>query len=120
MIYLTLINSIVIIFILFKNKTLTLSIRRDETTWGKILTGYDVWFCKFYFRIPIRNKRKTELREDVNRMISLYDHQGKLQALSAMFSWLKTWDEVYQFEKDYLVVDRKIVENLVSNFKPKK
>lgn len=52
-------------------------------------------------------------------MIALYDSKNKLQALSAKFSWLSTWEEVKQFEKDYSVVDRKIVENLVANFKYK-
>ena len=30
----------------------------------KVSVGYDVWVQKAYFRIPIRNKRKTELSED--------------------------------------------------------
>lgn len=35
--------------------------------------------------------------------------------------WLKekVWEEVRQFEKDYSIVDRKIVEKLVSSFIPK-
>ena len=53
-------------------------------------------------------------------MIATYSQQNKLQTLSAKFSWLKTWKEVRQFEKDYSVVDRKIVANLVTNFVPKK
>ena len=72
-----------------------------------------------HLSISLRNKRKVELEEEVNRMISKYSHQAKLQHLSATFSWLKTWEQVRQFEKDYSVVDRKIVENLVANFKPK-
>ena len=69
--------------------------------------------------IPIKNKKKVEKEEEINRMIATYSQQNKLQTLSAKFSWLKTWDEVRQFEKDYTVVDRKIVANLVTNFVPK-
>lgn len=119
MILLTILNTIAILVIFFKLKIITVTIRKDETFWNKILIGYDVWIQKVYFRIPIRNKRKTELAEEVNRMIALDSQQNKRQTLSAKFSWLKTWDEVRQFEKDYSVVDRKIVERLVTNFVPK-
>jgi hypothetical protein len=119
MILLTILNTIAILVIFFKLEIIKVTIRRDETTWNKTLMGYDVWVQKFYFRIPIRNKRKTELSEEVNRMIATYSQQDKLQRLSAMFSWLKTWEQVRQFEKDYSVVDRKIVERLVTNFVPK-
>lgn len=52
-------------------------------------------------------------------MISLSE-QNRLQSLTAKFSWLKTREQVMQFEKDYLVVDREIVERLVRDFTPKK
>lgn len=95
------------------------TIRRDETFRNQTLTGYDVWVHNFHFRIPIRNKRKTEVSEEVERIIALDSHQNKIQVLSAKFFWLKTWDEVRQFEKDYSVVDRKIVERLVAGFVPR-
>jgi len=119
MILLTILNTIAILVIFFKLKIIKVTIRRDETFWNKTLMGYDVWVQKFYFRIPIRNKRKTELSEEVHRMIAKESQQSKLQTLSAKFSWLKTWEEVRQFEKDYSVVDRKIVERLVAGFVPK-
>jgi hypothetical protein len=119
MILLTILNTIAILVIFFKLGIIKVTIRRDETFWNKTLMGYDVWVQKVYFRIPIRNKRKTELSEEVHRMIAKYDNQSKLQALSAKFSWLKTWEQVKQFEKDYSVVDRKIVERLVAGFVPK-
>ena len=50
-------------------------------------------------------------------MIAKYSDQQKRQTLSAKFSWLKTTEEVKQFEKDYSVVDRKLVADLVSGFK---
>lgn len=119
MILLTILNTIAILVIFFKLRIIKITIRRDETFWNKTLTGYDVWVQKVYFRIPIRNKRKTELSEEVQRMIAKYDNQSKLQTLSAKFSWLKTWEQVKQFEKDYSVVDRKIVERLIAGFAPK-
>ena len=119
MIFLTILNTIAILVIFFKLEIIKVNIRRDETFLDKTLMGYDVWVQKFYFRIPIRNKRKTELNEEVNRMIAYKCQQNKLQTLSAKFSWLKTWEQVRQFEKDYTVVDRKIVERLVANFVPK-
>lgn len=115
---LTILNSFGIIVLLFKLKVITVSIRRDQTTWDKILTGYEIWINEFYIRIPIRNKRKVELSEEVGRMITYSDH-GKGQTLRAKFSWLRTWKEVRQFERDYAVVDREIVENLVKGFTPK-
>ena len=130
MIILTILNTLAIVYLLLtKQARLSISVRREETTWDKTLLGYRITLWKkvneyssrgiYSIYIPRRNKRKTELEEEVNRMISKYSHQAKLQSLSAMFSWLKTWEEVRQFEKDYSVVDRKIVENLVANFKPK-
>lgn len=119
MIFLTFLNTIAILVIFFKLGIIKVTIRRDETFWNKTLMGYDVWVQKVYFRIPIRNKRKTELSEEVCRMIAKESQQSKLQTLSAKFSWLKTWEEVRQFEKDYSVVDRKIVERLVAGFVPK-
>ena len=119
MILLTILNTIAIIVIFFKLEIIKVTIRKDETFWNKTLMGYDVWVQKIYFRIPIRNKRKTELSEEVNRMIAKESQQGKFQTLSAKFSWLRNWEQVRQFEKDYSVVDRKIVERLVAGFVPK-
>jgi hypothetical protein len=119
MIILTILNTIAILVIFFKLKMIKVTISRDETFWDKTLMGYDVRVQKFCFRIPIRNKRKTELEEEVNRMIASKSQQDKLQRLSAKFSWLTTWEQVRQFEKDYSVVDRKIVERLVANFDKK-
>lgn len=120
---LTILNTLAILVIFFKLKIIEIHTYGNKTFWNKTLTGYDVWLIffgkKFYFKIPIKNHRKAELSEEVQRMIATYSQQDKLQTLSAKFSWLKTWEDVRQFEKDYSVVDRKIVERLVSEFKPK-
>ena len=88
----------------------------DETFFNGTLLGYDVWLWGSHFRIPIRNKRRTELREEVDRMLLHPDKKHIKQQLGAMFSWLETWEEVAQFEKDYSIVDRKIVQDLVAKF----
>jgi hypothetical protein len=40
--------------------------------------------------------------------------------LGAIFSWLKTLKEVRQFEKDYSIVNEKLVKDLVNGFINKK
>ncbi len=116
--FLTILNTIAIIIIFFKLELIKITIRRDETFWNKTLMGYDIWINKIHIRIPILNKRKTELKEEVDRM-KLYSDQNKIQALSAIFSWCKTYKQVRQFEKDYRSVDGTIVELLIANFIPR-
>ncbi len=116
MLIISIINSIAIVFLFYKLEIIKITVYREETFWNKTLMCYNIYIHGHHFRIPVRNKYKTELNEEINRMISLYDHQGKLQRLTAIFSWLKTLDEVKKFEKEYSVVDRKIVEKLVLNF----
>jgi hypothetical protein len=125
--YLIILNTLAIVYILiFKDAKYYFTFRKNETFINKTLLGYHLTLWRktsygatgiFSYYFPIRNRHKVETREEVERMINSYSQQNKLQSLSAKFSWLKTWKEVKQFEKDYLVVDRKIVENLVSNFK---
>jgi hypothetical protein len=125
--YLTILNTIAVIYlILVKNSKYYISVDKDETFWNKTLLGFRIYLMKktsdysassvFGFYIPIKNKRKTELQEEVNRMIAKESPSNRTQKLTAMFSWLKTIAEVKQFEKDYSVVDRVLVENLVRQF----
>lgn len=118
MIILTILNTVAIIAIFFKVKIITVTVHRNETFWNKTLIGWSIWINKLFIRIPVRNARRTELKEDVDRMIKDC-RQNKIQKLTAMFSWLKTWEEVRQFEKDYKIVDKEIVEKLVAGFVPK-
>jgi hypothetical protein len=39
------------------------------------------------------------------------ENPTKIHYLSSMFSWLKTWDDVKQFEKDYSIVDLIMLKN---------
>ena len=128
-IILTIINTLALIYLIFLKGKYYIDVRKDTTFFNNTLLAYRITLWKglskysstaiYTLVIPLKNKKKTETREEVNRMIATYSQQNKLQSLTATFSWLKTWEEVRQFEKDYSVVDRKIVENLVSNFKPK-
>lgn len=127
MIALTILNSIIIIYLLIKgNNKLHITFKKEKTTWEKTLLGYSITLWKkqeygargiYTIYIPVKKRRKVELSEEVSRLIS--DSTNRNYTLNAKFSWLKTWDEVRNFEKDFMVVDRKIVANLVANFVPK-
>ena len=115
MIYLTIINTISIIYIL-NHRNFSIS---ENKTFGNILVGYKFYYKnKQYFYFPIKNQRKEEIKHDVDRLINS-DQQKKRQALGAMFSWLKTISDVEQFEKDYAIIDREIVDRLIAEFKSK-
>jgi hypothetical protein len=129
MIYLTILNTIAIAYLFYKKGKFYIDCRKDTTFIKNTVVAYHITLWKktsefstsgvYTLVIPIKNKKKVEKEEEINRMIATYSQQNKLQTLSAKFSWLKTWNEVRQFEKDYTVVDRKIVANLVTNFVPK-
>lgn len=123
MIILTILNSVILLYLIISRKSnLYITFERDT------LVGYDITLWKntsescsngiYTLHIPLKNKNKVELSEEVSRLIN-GSMQNKRQALTAKFSWLKTWEEVRQFEKNYSVVDTRIVENLVSGFVPK-
>jgi hypothetical protein len=129
MIYLTILNTIAIAYLFYKKGKFYINWRKDTTFIKNTLVAYQITLWKktsefsasgvYTLVIPIKNKKKVEKKEEINRMIATYSQQNKLQTLSAIFSWLKTWEEVRHFEKDYSVVDRKIVERLVAGFVPK-
>jgi len=129
MITLTIINSIAILYlILTKHSRLSVTISKDETFSNRTLVGYHITLWKstseysssgiINIYIPIKNKKKVELKEDIERLLDKKNPNVKY-TLRARFSWLKTWKDVKQFEKDFSVVDKEFVEELVANFKPK-
>lgn len=124
----TAINTLCVVYlILSKNSKLYFELRKEESFLENTLLGYRLTLYKklseysasgiysIYFKI--RDKKKVETHEEVLRMIAKYSDQQKRQTLTAKFSWLKTIEEVKQFEKDYSAVDRKLVADLVSGFK---
>ena len=129
MIILTIINSIAILYlILTKNSKLYITISKDETFSNRTLVGYRITLWKwinessasgiYSIYIPVKNKKKVELKEDIERLLNKNNPNVKY-TLNAKFSWLKTWEEVKQFQKDYSVVDKVLVDKLVAGFKPK-
>ena len=130
MIYLTILNTLAIVYLIASKKSkYYIRFRKETTTYENILLGFrlSLWektsensaSSKKSIYFKIRDRKKTEMQEDARRMIAKYSQQNKLQSLSAKFSWLKSWDEVKEFQKYYTCVDQKIVENLVANFVPK-
>ena len=129
MIYLTILNSLAIFFILLKQSNHYFEFKKETTDYENTLLGFRFSLYKqlseysasrkksIYFKI--RNKKKTEMKEDARRMIALYSQDNKIKSLKTKFSWLETWDEVNEFKKYYTCVDEKTVQNLVSNFVPK-
>ena len=113
MILLTIINSLAILWVLFHED---FAVRKDETFWSKKLLGF--WFYykhKGFLYIPFRNKRKIEVKEEIESMVK-GSQQSRRQTLNAKFSWLKTIEEVNQFSKEYRKVDREFVDKLVNEF----
>ncbi len=130
MIYLTILNTLAIVYLITAKKSkFYLRFKKETTTYENTLLGFrlSLWerlsessaSSKHSIYLKIRDTKKTEMQEEARRMIAKYSQQNKLQSLSAKFSWLKTWDEVKEFQKYYTCVDQKIVENLVANFVPK-
>lgn len=126
---LSIINSIsIILVILTKNNKYHIGIRKNETFHYRTVLGYYITLWKstnessangiYTTYIPIRNAKKIKLEEEIERIMQ-YSYQNKYQSLNAMFSWLKTEKQVEQFEKNYSVIDRKIVEKLVSDWRSK-
>lgn len=119
MLLLTILNTLAIIYVFLKKRMIKFRVYKQITQLEKTLVSYDVQIGLLCFKIPIRNKRKTELNEEVRNMIANYSEHHKLQTLTAKFSQLTTWKEVTQFERDYEVVDRRTVDSLVGGFVPK-
>ena len=126
-IMLTIINSIFILYLLIKgNRTYYFTFEKEKTFYKKTLSGYliTLWRKETYgangvytLHIPIKNRRKIELKEEVERLIK--DRTNTPYTLRAKFSWLKSWEEVKQFKKDYSIVDAEIVNELISKFATK-
>ncbi len=124
MIYLTILNSIGILYLLIKEHKLYVSIRKDKTFINRTLVGFHITLWKrtsefsasgiYTLYIPIKNKKRVEFKEDIARLMK--DNTNKHYTLRARFSWLKTQKEVKDFQKNYSVVDKDFVDQLVLKF----
>ena len=128
MIYLTILNTVFILYIFFKQSKYFFKAEKKSSRIGTLL-GFrlSLWKrhnkhsssqMKTLIHIPIRNGVNTEMKEDAVRLIS-ESEQNKRYSLRAIFSWCKSWDEVRTFQKYYTVVDSKFVHDLVREFVPK-
>lgn len=130
MIILTILNTLAIVYLIAsKDSKFYFKFKKETTTYENTLLGFRLSLWKklseysassnHSIYLKIRDRKKTEMREEARMMIARYSQHNKIQSLSAKFSWLETWDDVKEFQKYYTCVDRKIVEDLVSNFVPK-
>jgi len=113
MILLTILNSLAIIWIIFHKD---FCVRKNESFGVHTFLG--LWFYykhRGFLYILFRNKRKVEVREDIESMLRGSD-QSRRQTLNAKFSWLKTIEDVNQFVKEYGKVDKEFVDKLVTQF----
>lgn len=126
MITLTIINTLLIAYLYFKQTGITFGITKKTTFYKETVTGFilTVWKKRtnyyegiYTLNIPIRNHVKTELAEEIEWMMT---DDGKNQKLKAKFSWLKTDKEVDKFKKDYYIVDPEFVQQLVGGYYAKK
>lgn len=124
---LTLLNSVGLIYIYSKSpKGFYVTLRKEETIFVNTLLGYRLTLWKrtgygasgiYSFYLPRRNREKTELREEVERLKN--DKYNQEYTLRAKFSWLRTYKEVSNFAKKYGDVNPAFVDNLIANFEPR-
>ena len=109
--FLTIINTCILIYILTRKH---FRLYRWTSAHKGVLIGFSIQFKgKRVIYIPIRNERKTNLKENINRMIA-DSEQSRKQTLNAFFSWITTIEDAEQFKKDYSIVDRAFVQELVN------
>lgn len=122
----TLTSILVIVYFIYRHNRFSLCWRR--TTYEKKLLGVNImwkdtssktsWSAKGLLYIPLRFNQRLEVREEALQLIST-NPQNRTQSLHAKFSWLKTIKEVEQFQKDFSIVDERLVIQLVNEFKIK-
>jgi hypothetical protein len=126
MVTLTIINSLVLIYLLIKgNKSYYTTLKKDYS--DKVFLGYTFTIWRrttygasgvFVQQISFRNRRKVQLAQDVDRIKK--DKVNQRYTLGAIFSWLKTHEQVAEYVKNYREINPEFVDDLVVNFKLKK
>ena len=125
---LSIINSLLIIYIIFVKGKYLIQFESERTRESKVLFAYtfSIWqevteYSRnriYYLSIPIRNERKEKLKEDIADL-KRRDNQDRRKRLRAMFSWIKKIDKVEEFKRDYYSVDPELIDELVTGFKNK-
>ena len=123
---LSIINSLVLVYILWIKGNYSISFEAQRTSDTKVLYAYTfrLWqhMTEYSKRsshrlsIPIRDKKKEELKQEII-YLQKSSIQNRRQRLRAEFSWLKTIDLVEQFKRDYYSVDPELIDELVTGFK---
>ncbi len=121
---LTILNSLAIIYLIAKANGIYLTVEKEQTSNGTT-TGYRGYVMKkteygsrsiYSVGIPIRNSNKTELSEEISKLMSMNHLGNRDYTLRAKFSWLRTRKEVEDFERNYKVVNEELVKELVGSF----
>lgn len=126
---LTIINTLFIVYLVVTKSNRYYFTFDKQYTWQKtVLIGFNLilWEIKsktsaqsvFTLYFPIRNHEQSQLKEDIIKLMKL-NNPNKIQTLSEMFSWLRTKEEVEQFQKEYSIVDPEYVQKLVDDWKIK-
>lgn len=129
LVILTILNSLAIAYLLLSHKSrLYITISKDTTFYADTIVGYNITLWKktsencasglYTIYIPVKNKKRVEVDENVLRLIN-GSVQDKRQFLYATFSWFRNWKDVREFEKNYSVVDEKLVKRLINEFRDK-
>lgn len=126
--FLIILNSLINLYLLIKQIGIFFTFEKETTFYKTHVISYKIHLWKrineysskgvLTLKLPIKNRKKANLEEEILRMIS-QSEQSKHQRLGAIFSWLKTIEEVKEFERNYSVVDEKFVKRLVDDFKVK-
>lgn len=125
MVTLTIINTLIIIYLLLKgNKSYYATLKKDYS--DKVLLGYTFTLWRrttyganaiFVKEISFVNREWVKLAQEVKSMKN--DKYNQVQRLHAKFSWLRTHQQVAEFVKNYREVNPDVVDKLVRDFKPK-
>lgn len=99
---------IIVIDILFFNYC-RVSVKKDLSIYKKKVIGYYIWINSFRIKINIRDKRRTNLNEEISFLKEEISYEELIKKMSAKVSWLKTEKEVIQFEKDYSKVNNNLI-----------
>lgn len=121
----SLITLILLVIVLYKENRLSVHFSKNryfnkiegvQFMWSSRPLIYGYSSSKRVLYIPIRDHRKLEFKEDVEKLMKLDSKEDSRRDLRATFSWLKTIKDVEEFEKYYSVVDSVYVKELVDRF----
>jgi hypothetical protein len=129
MLILILLNTLGIIYLLWKTSPYFISIIPDKTIFNKTLVGYYISLYKkrtvgeinlSSFYLPIKNKAKAKLEDQISYVLHFYNHKEKIEYVTTAFAKVKTDKDIKKFEETYECISPTTVFNLVREFYIKK